>query len=206
MIKPISSLDFTKKRLEEMSKDFSNHVIIDKSSNSWLVANEKSVYLWFNVNVVKRSHLVLIGDFDPCIFAYYSSEPKSNPQKLVYWIADASMGYATEKAATGMGMDPYSYLPSVAIHNLREDLIDAKEAFENQDKLSKYESIINDSIADLENGTHIKEVQETLYYELIEMDPDVGEWIFEIGQVPSDRVLLAIAGIRRLASLLREDQ
>jgi hypothetical protein len=38
------------------------------------------------------------------------------------------------------------------------------------------------------------------------MDPDVGEWIFEIGQVPSDRVLLAIAGIRRLASLLREDQ
>lgn len=211
-MRPVSRTDWINKEIKLISDLFVDHTLQGGITwpDRWSLRKPNTSDFWCEIITAHKSHLIVVGDFDPCVFAYYSpSRVSFSSKELVYWIADTSIDYCIEKANSGMGgSTTVSYLTAVAIHDLKEALKDATECYEDDidaHQLGVYEETVADAITDLNNGHDVETVQNNVYSELSAIEPDSYEWIRSVGEVPSRRVLIAIVAIRRLAELFRSE-
>jgi hypothetical protein len=90
------------KMLRDARATLAHHVVVQTGEGRWTVRRPGygSIDSAEVVALSANASLLVHGDHDPCIFAWHSRD--ADLYDPVFWVADASVGYAREKAASGM--------------------------------------------------------------------------------------------------------
>lgn len=203
----ISGNEWTSRHVQHAIREFSLHHMTVIAPGHWYLRGKNSCFSWCDILTIRNKAITVWGDIDTCTFAYASGRC---PEALVRWIGNSSVGvYGREKATLGMGSDKLvnSYIPEVAIYDLKQRLEEEKEYHDEEewDEIKvKYCEIINETIEDIRLEYEPLEyiLWHKLHEEISEFDQDAGEWISDVGKVTSQRVIYAMIAIRRLAELL----
>jgi hypothetical protein len=89
------------KMLRDARATLAHHVVAHAGEGRWTVRRPGygSIDSAEVVALSANASLLVHGDHDPCIFAWHRKAELCDP---VFWVADASVRYAREKAASGM--------------------------------------------------------------------------------------------------------
>jgi len=204
---PMSSDEWETMMIADADKLFAEHTM-DELGHGWWKLRSKSGQLWCEIAVMANRCLAVWGDIDGVFFANYSG--MEVPSQLVFWIANGSLDHAEEKASIGMtGIGTKQFVSRVARDDIKFQLDMAPESY-GEDTWAEIGDDYTAAIRDAEDVIGLdgdgREVHDTLYRGLMNSDiePDAWEWIYDVGMVPSDRVIMAYAAVSRLADIIRE--
>lgn len=207
------------REVKRARREFKRHRMKVIGPGHWRIMRPKDSCFWTDIVVMGDCGLAVWGDIGGLFFSYYSHP--SRPEAVVYWMANADIGYyGRQKAHIGTGGAELvdEYVDDVAIFDLRDRLKQAKEEYgegwnEERSTLycgtttvgAEYTEAIEEAIQSVQYGTDVQEVQRALYDKISHVEQDAYEWVFGIGKVPSSRLIYALSAVRRLGQLLRRE-
>lgn len=189
--------DSTKKLIAEAQAAFADHEIILDKPDRWRIAKkypDGAICLDHLAEIISiRGGLFVGGDLSPVVFQYFDSQ---YPIAQVIWIGGVKtdVDYICEKASIGFGTDEL-----VWVYDADEAVLDLqwhRNQYDSEDVHEKfYQSVIDGVIDATEDG------DESLCREVLQQIPDSWEW--NIGRIPSTRVIYAWQACRKLMRLLQ---
>jgi len=198
------------------ARAFEKHMIKSRGDGRWVIAKKYEDGAWcgfYMAEVIVGVHgtLIVHGDISPVMFGHYSGY--TDPLQVVGWVAYSGISSYLQSKAHIAFCAPFdrdltkSFNPDVAIWELKDRLKDRLQELEDY-----YEDV--DEIDDPEvaawrkairgvGGDAWEMVRHELYDDLEDAGCcDVGEMIWDIGEVPAARLYYAQAACRRLLELL----
>jgi len=210
---------YLSKMEEQATGDFKDHELKSSGDGRWVIAkryDEKSWQSFYMTEIIVGigGTLIAHGDIDICVFTRFGHY--DDPIQVVNWVASSGISsYLKTKAY--MGFTPQSgkdltedFNEDVAIWELERLIRDRLD--ERSDEMSDEDSqeddqisAIREAISALKNGyEEWEKIREELREGLEDAGCcDVGEMIWDIGQVPAVRLFYAKAACRKLLEILR---
>lgn len=197
------------KRREQLMSEaraaFERHELRRSSEGRWSLHRKLSdgswdSIFWIEVIVLAGGKLLVHGDIEHVLFAYYSDR---DPLNVVRWMGQCRDidYYVHQKATIGTGRKAIDTDDDrVAAWQLAARIEDEK------DQLRQVECMTA-ALAELAAGEHLTPVRQSLAERLGRAGySDDWEWIGDLGTVPDARLYYAHAGLQRLCVLLGIEQ
>lgn len=223
--KRATAQEYIAKHQVEVARHFANHRIRERSPGRWLVQRrypddkEWDTVFGFEVIVLWGGKLLVHGDIDPAIFAYYGKY--EDPEQVLRWMGGTSdlSYYVAQKARIGMGSGKADALLELKDEGVWIDqalgYIEDRIASEGGDPVN-----LDPATLDWESLPAIPEKVQALIQEILDgrnpnevlQDPDhmsadcYEAGAFQWGDVPSHRLIYAHEALRRLVQLLDEEK
>lgn len=215
----MSKRDFVKERCDRAIETFKDHELVDNREDRWRICKREKDGKFTNVHAAEivslwGGRLYVGGDIDDCVFAYYSDHP-DHLSKL-RWMGrckDVSY-YVRQKASLGLtdggklvdeydaqvAEDDLNYYLERELERINENTATEEEC---QDDQATMRHIFEQAQGMVNEDPH--DLRHYLYKELQALgDTDAWEWVGELGNIVSHRVIYAWAALRRLCELLDE--
>lgn len=176
----------TEARLASIRTWFAQHELRSETPGHWALWRRHKDGGWdsaMHVEVIALRHslqLAVVGDFDSAVFAYGPQDPESR----VSWIGRSHISYVVEKASIG-GTEAREWDFDVAMEDLRDGV-------EHGEWCSK------EALAEIESELSGERSREEFMNVVATRIDDVAH----LGEVPSQRVLVAFAALERLSNIL----
>lgn len=206
-----------KERLEGLKRDaeevFSEHVLQRKDTTRWVIQRPKRSEFWAEIMKLEGGKLLIHGDIDPVIFAYYSGGEDNSPEAVLQWVANMwdSPSYAQQKASIGSSSRAYTtdYDPQIAASDIQFLIDQYVEEFTAEE--GGLETKEDEEIPEPEVITGLKALFEQvdtlsaveMWNEIYEVTGDVES--SAVGDCIAPRVVYAVAAVRRLVELRKEE-
>src|SRR5512136_166140 len=200
----MSKRDFVKERCDRAIEAFKNHELVDCREDQWRIAKRypdgqltsthfaEIVSLW-------GGRLYVGGDIDDCVLAYFS-DTQSHRDKLRWMGKCTDIGYyVRQKAQMGLTdngklVDEYdaqvaqsdlTYYFERELERIRENAVTDEES---QDDQTTMRHIFEQASRMINGDPH--DLRQYLYHELRALgDMDAWEWVGELGNIVSHRVV-----------------
>jgi hypothetical protein len=189
------------KMLRDARATLAHHVVAHAGEGRWTVRRPGygSIDSAEVVALSANASLLVHGDHDPCIFAWHRKAELCDP---VFWVADASVDYAREKAASGMGSPDIvvKWDGDLAAREFEalvaEDFV--AETGERGDYIAYFADLAAHSARSQDRQGFLGNAQECI-------DED-GEATRDMGEVTAWRVIWAKAVAEKVAAWLRAQE
>lgn len=205
-----SKRDFVKERCERAIEAFANHELVDNREDRWRIARRDKDGRLTNIHYAEivslwGGRIYVGGDIDDCVFAYYGDHP-DHRSKLRWMGRCADVAYYVRQKAS-IGLSDGGKLVDEFDAQVAEDDLDfhMNEMIASLDPTQVEEGDAQDIKEVFERAKELvhddpHELRTYLYNEL--HDSDAWEWLGELGNIVSNRVIYAWAALRRLCELL----
>lgn len=205
-----SKRDFVKERCERAIEAFANHELVDNREDRWRIARRDKDGRLTNIHYAEivslwGGRIYVGGDIDDCVFAYYGDHP-DHRSKLRWMGRCNDVGYYVRQKAS-IGLSDGGKLVDEFDAQVAEDDLDfhMNEMIASLDPTQVEEGDAQDIKEVFERAKELvhddpHELRTYLYNEL--HDSDAWEWLGELGNIVSHRVIYAWAALRRLCELL----
>jgi len=206
----------------QANQAFEKHELKSSGDGRWTLAAKHDDGDWTSTGITEivvglNGSVIIHGDYDPVIFTSY--DHKASALQLVQWVARSrGIGYLTSKAVRGMSAPAdkditKTFDHDVAIWEMRGHIQTALADIDTDDseELQRIEPEIEawrEAISAVQSDHEPWEcVRGRLYDDLEESGmSDVGEFVWDIGLVPSSRIFYGQAACRKLLQLLENKE
>lgn len=194
-----------KTEVEDCKRHYSEHVIAERSENSWYIKKPGTSNLATEIVALRHGLLYVGGDVDTVVFGNYYDRP-SNFESRVHWLGGKQTftSYVEEKARIGMGSHDaiYEYDSQKADEDIARIIQEYREMIEDEpDNASEYQEVI-DNLEDIytSDGNAMM-----LYHAISEAGVSSVYDYNGLGEVVRFCVIRAWAALNRLSTLLAQE-
>lgn len=194
-----------KTEVENCKRYYSEHVIAERSENSWYIKKPGTSNLATEIVALRHGLLYVGGDVDTVVFGNYYDRP-SNFESRVHWLGGKHTftSYVEEKARIGMSSHDaiYEYDSQKADEDIARIIQEYREMIEDEpDNTSEYQEVI-DNLEDIYTSDSNAMM---LYHAISEAGVDSVYDYNGLGEVVRFCVIRAWAALNCLSTLLSQE-